>query len=561
MNNDMHEYITKCILWGQLSLSCEQNTEYVSELFQELTSSEKLSSEDLTAGKDIIFCQARKAMDWLKSDASLYLTESDGDQTGAVPGDIVEEMDSGLAAIVAMRNLDQFLYFTYAIEMMANQKNGERFKIVNDEASELFDEIIWGSDLPLHRLIPLNTLRCAMIENVSKDNRHMFSWYELWSEKAPDTWFQFAHNMAGYSDTKIDADPVLNEVLLNDESFYNRLLREALLINQLPQALEEDVLYHLLREVDEFSSIIPLPDAIVEAGRVDAAIRVAVNDVLAGIDSKTMRIEAALFGMGLNIQEREEILDPLLTEGWTELSGTRLQQQTLRMIDRLKEVAIQGFIRLPECHFVFHKLLTCDQPKVMAGMIKAWDMAGGYGKAALRGLHIIFGLPSTILDKMTSILPDGELQPVIEYALARHQGSDSKEESGKAAFPHEKFPKTPFMMPDVIIEQRRGQKNRYLSIIDEPIMIESQETEPIDLRMVLERFQNLWWGGFAFYDGGCKQLDPAFGYPPYELKLEDDRDYYMLIIFIHPEREELIQALNGIESSENKMGMLTYIKK
>ena len=59
------------------------------------------------------------------------------------------------------------------------------------------------------------------------------------------------------------ADPALNEVLQNDEAFYERLVHHAVLCEQLPEILAEDHSYHLLKAADEIACAEKLPDEIV----------------------------------------------------------------------------------------------------------------------------------------------------------------------------------------------------------------------------------------------------------------------------------------------------------
>jgi peroxiredoxin family protein len=361
--------------------------------------------------------------------------------------------------------------------------------------------------------------------------------------------------MADESDDTFSPDPFLDAVLLNDKPFYERLIEEAMLIRELPLALAEDPVYQMLKEVDKIVYAKDLPDEIIAAGRVDAAIRLAVDDILDDIPEKEWRINAALLGIGLSDSEREGLLASIYTDHQNEMVEYNLEKSISDQLERLKNVSHRGFYRIPECHMVYNLLLTSENPKLLAGMIRAWDMAGGFARAALKGMSLIFGLPANILDQLTDSVSDTFSRPLIRYPLAIDRSGNGGQEDGDqrtAEFPLDLFPTDPLPMPEIINEIRRGQQHRYIRIMGD----ESLQS----LRQQMESFLNLHWGGFAFFDGGFDQLGPDIGIPN-RLNISTEKGYRLIILFFHPEGDLIKQALNGSEIAERSVGSITYVRE
>ena len=228
----------------------------------------------------------------------------------------------------------------------------------------------------------------------------------------------------------------------------------------------------------------------------------AVDDIIAGSAPEKWRREAALFGMGLSDDEREEILEPLIADEGED-ADTTLLRDCISYMMALKEVSTRGFKRLPKCDLIYWKLLTTERPMLLASMIKAWDLAGGYATAAARGLNLIFGLPVKVLDQLAEHIPSPDQLSGKEYALTRALDPEAQGET--APFPLEDFPDEPLGMPEVVFERRRGREQRFIQVLN--------EAERSTLREKLRNLRDLFWGGFAFYDGQIKQLGPNAGFP------------------------------------------------
>jgi hypothetical protein len=556
MRTDMPDMVTQCIYWSMLSLHKDKQSTLESEKIREhlLTTfaiDRNLSEKEVASGKDMVMADAVKAEQCLLSKSTLYLTENDGNISGILPGEISDDMRAGLSVIISMRNMEQLFHFSLAIDMLAQEKKSEFLKNISNETFTHLHNINLKVEAFFHRLIPLNNFRCKMLENIADDHHFLFPWYFQWSDKAPDTLNNYVYYMADESDDTFSPDPLLDAVLLNDKPFYDRLIEEAMLIRELPLALAEDPVYQMLKEVDKIVYAKDLPDEIIAAGRVDAAIRVATEDILDDIPEKEWRMNAALLGIGLNDSEREELLASIYTDHHDEMVEHNLEKCIADQLERLQNVSHRGFYRIPECHMIYNMLLTSKNPKLLAGMIRAWDMAGGFARAALKGMTLIFGLPANILDQLTDNVSDTFSQPLIRYPLATDRGQEDGDQR-TAEFPLDLFPTDPLPMPEVINEIRRGQQHHYIRIMgDESLQC---------LRQKMESFLNLHWGGFAFFDGGFDQLGPDTGIPN-RLSISTEKQYRLIILFFHPDGDLIKQALNGSEIAERSVGIITYVRK
>lgn len=363
----MNDLTCACIFLGQKLIRGEE----ADGLIIEIASSKKNETEFM---QDVqyILSLGKQSLEYLSSKKTLYIFRQDSTEVGGVtPQELTEDMDVNLSVITAMLNLDQLVYLTYAIGILketSKEWNGIYSQIikVDDLMEDIFDEI------PLHRLIPLNDYRRQMLAMIGEENDFLFPWYVEWNEESSGIFFDLSLYLADeYNGSLSDIlNAALSAVLVNDKDLFNFLKRRASLTKVLPQVLAEDHLCHSLKKADEIACATRLPEQIVTAGRIDVAIRVAVQDAKKGVSSEKWRMEAALFGMGLLDEEREKILELV---GCSEMEDAEISSIVTEMLSKLIDAVNQGFRLLPDPIKTFHELLFCDNPKLVIDEVVEWD--------------------------------------------------------------------------------------------------------------------------------------------------------------------------------------------
>ncbi len=542
------ENVDQYVYLGFLSMreNCEEEAQSLLEsILQELENSTNDVFETLDQGWQIIERYTEQAIEYLQSDATTYLYEDNDIIPSFFPSEIYEDAPPQTTVLTAMCNLDQLLYFGHTLDILVSRQHNDKLtNILNKVTTLILERDLYGESIPYHRLIPLNIFRKEILKQVNENYHYLFPWYNEWNEKPSSTWKNYGYLMAGEYEGEGFFDESLRNVFFNDEPLYKRVLLEAEFCRALPGILSEDKVYPYLEEMYRLTlNAEPLDSDIVNAGRVDAAIRVAVADCIAKEPIHQWRIEAALFGMGLSRDEQEKILEDLFHEGINDAPdlenlGTFFQD----MEKRLLEKAQSGFTRLPCNNFFFRQLLTCSNPERLAKIITLWDEGIG-----------TFERLRTYAKKVSVVF--GQLSPTTGYQYPIAVFLDDENESAETApFPFELFPTRPMDMPQPIQfnrGRRRKQQGWQLKIL--------QEEENSELREKIEQFRDRHWCGVAVGSGGIVEFPITPGFPEY-IELPNEQGYDMVVLSFHPDRD-VLEKMNSEEGVPEAVATIIYLKQ
>ena len=541
-----------CVAWGQciVSDSLPRLRDDLEQHIAQLAASSDMKPALLELLEVLATNRVTKAIECLTGSKTLFLTPEDT-LLATEEREIADEMPALLAVSIALHILDEAALLLFTLESM------EALREVCDEEVEVAEAIarvnaqLYFADLQCHRLIPLNRLRNDRLQAISEEHRYLFPWHLEWSELEANTLSRFVDSLA---DNNMGEDVVLEPLLFlslrSDADFYQRLLLEAKVSGILPILVQEDYAWHALQRANAVADAIALRKTVIEAGRIDAAVRVAVQVILGG-NTRPWRAEAALLGLGLDEALREQILntldpdDPLLQP---ESIASTVQD----MVKRLERAADQGFNPLPWPQAFYRHLLNSDHPELVANLVRIWDTAGS-----------IVSWPSKFWDVIRETVRDNfPTQEARQYRAAAAVGMGdevSKGEQQPIAFSLEHFPQALLSMPPAVSESRRGREVRYIRLLS--------EDQPPGLRQWLQGFGSMYWGGFAVITTPgataveVRRIDPTLGIPT-QFNLGPGEECLVLTLFMHPDRTTLDQAMSDTAHAEPEFqaGCLTYVQ-
>lgn len=538
-----------CVAWGQciVSDSLPRLRHDLEQHIAQLAAFPDLKPALLELLEGLAENRVAKAIECLTGSKTLFLTPEET-LLATEEREIADEMPALLAVSIALHILDEAALLLFTLESMEALR-----EVCDGEVAEAIARVnaqLYFADLQCHRLIPLNRLRNDRLQAISEEHRYLFPWHLEWSELEANTLSRFVDSLA---DNDMGEDVVLEPLLFlslrSDAAFYQRLLLEAKVCGILPILVQEDYAWHALQKANAVADAIALPKIVIEAGRIDAAVRVAVQAIL-GRNTRPWRAEAALLGLGLDEALREQILNTLNPDDPL-LQPESIASIVQDMVQRLEGAANQGYIPLPRPQATYRQLLNSDHPELVASKVRILDTAGS-----------IVSLPSKFMDAILETVRD---LPPLEVPLYRGvaaigMGDEVGEgEQQRIAFSLDHFPQAPLSMPPAVSESRRGREVRYIRLLS--------EDQPPGLRQWLQDFGSMWWGGFAVITTPgataveVRRIDPTPGIPT-QFNLGPGEECLMLTLFMHPDQTTLDHAMSDTPHAEPEFqaGCLTYVQ-
>jgi hypothetical protein len=292
-----------------------------------------------------------------------------------------------------LQTLDNTIYLCDAVLHFAPFKNKP---LLQERICDLAERTVVECP-PSYRLIPLNPMRRSTLQGLPERVHYLFPWYTEWCNVPNNALSLLADHLAGNpvpeTEMKEEDLQILWREIESDEPMREHIVSHASTIRNLPEAMHQAFTIRWLLAAKDAELENEIPEAVIKADMVGAAIRVAVESILNGASPFEWRFRAGFCGVGLTDKQRFNILKPIeltikeaggvnwqnsghLVQQWVQnkLSDQNFGEAIFKdWIHDLNKAAFHSFIPLFSEETIYWWLLRMDDPLPLAQAIRGLD--------------------------------------------------------------------------------------------------------------------------------------------------------------------------------------------